>query len=151
MVLRQCSKALQQLVDATGGIALVLYGDSSDAQHALALALSAAALTRLDTRKLPEDAPVQQLLQAVAQAAGGLPQLRQLTCNLEHLELLNAVAAVSPQLSCLTLGSQQGDSEDESDSDSQQEQSEDDSDMADSMDEQRIAELLERALPGGWV
>lgn len=136
IVLRQCSKALQQLVDAVEGVALVFHGKSSDAQHAVALKLSAAKLTRLDTSEISNKAPAQELLRAVSEVAGGLPQLQQLTCNIEQLELLNAVAAVSPQLSAVTL-------------DSQQDWPEGAAEKADAPCEEQSAKMLQTVLPGG--
>jgi hypothetical protein len=138
VVLRQCSKALQLQVDAARGVALVLQDSSSDAQHAAALSGSAASLTCLDTCRISATATLQQLLQAVQAAAGGLPKLKELRCDIEHLELLNAAAAVSPKLSSITLYSKR-----------------DQAELLAMLDqpshEGRFVKLLQEQLPGGCV
>jgi hypothetical protein len=137
-VLRQCSRALQQQVDAVRGIALVLDDNSSDAQHAAALSVSAASLTSLSTCSISATAKLQQLLQAVQAAAGGLPQLEELRCDIDHLEVLNAVAALSPQLSSITLFSKR-----------------DQAELLAMLDhplhEELYVDLLQEQLPGGCV
>jgi hypothetical protein len=137
-VLRRCNRTLQQLVEGPRGIGLVLEASRSGAQHAAALTLSAASLKSLDTRTLSETAPLQQLLNAVQAVAGGLPELKQLSCNIEHLELLNAVAAVSPQLSCVTLFSER-------------DQAELLAALVQPSHEARYVELLQEQLPGECV
>jgi hypothetical protein len=135
VVLRQGSKALQQQVDAARGVALVLEDSSSDAQHAAAMSVSAASLITLSTCSISATASLQQLLQAVQAAAGGLPKLRDLRCDIDHLELLNAVAAVSPQLSSITLFSKR-------------DQAELLAVLDQPLHEERYVELLQDQLPG---
>jgi hypothetical protein len=107
--LRQCSKHLQQLVDANG-LQLRLAQQPVAAQAA-ALQLCRQQLASLNLTGLPTSTQGGSLdtgsaYTAVIQAAAdGLPCLKQLTCAAAHVQLLVTVAASSPQLACIKLSS----------------------------------------------
>jgi hypothetical protein len=107
--LRQCSKHLQQLVDANG-LQLRLAQQPVAAQAA-ALQLCRQQLASLDLTGLPTSTHNSSLstssaYAAVIQAAAdGLPCLKQLTCYAAHVQLLVAVAASSPRLARIKLSS----------------------------------------------
>lgn len=98
LTLRQCNKALQQLVESTSNLQL----DLSIGYHAPAIALCRDNLVSLTVpATLSQDSAVQLAEQIVA--LGGLPSLLRLSCGIYQPDLIAAAATSSPRLSSLHL------------------------------------------------